>query len=152
MITDRARFKARHAQICERAERQFLDQKKRTPKFGIRQAIASYSLAIRAAIARKDATGIAGVHAAAAAHLALKFSRQQCSSESRAISKRRGIHSARREPAPHAVVLSMVVAARFETSRLRCDARWQICGRAFSQLSVSPAKQQSCLSHLTHSF
>ena len=84
MITDRQAFEQRHARICARAEEQFLAQRKKTPTFNVRQAITSYSLAIRAAISRKDGTGIAGAHAVAAAHLALKFApRKRLSGDAR---------------------------------------------------------------------
>ena len=77
MITNRQRYEARHAQICQRVEKQYLDQKRKMPTFNVRQAIASYSLAIRAAIVRKDNTGIAACYAIASAHLAIKFEAQK---------------------------------------------------------------------------
>jgi hypothetical protein len=73
MRTDRQRYEDRHRRICQRSEEQFLAQRKKDPQFNVRLAITSYSLAIRAAIVRRDNSGIAACHAVASAHLALKF-------------------------------------------------------------------------------
>jgi hypothetical protein len=90
MITNRQAYEDRHARICQRAESQFLDQRRKNPQFSVRLAVMSYSLAIRAAIARKDGTGIAGAHAVAAAHLARRFQpRKKLSGNARRQKKQR---------------------------------------------------------------
>jgi hypothetical protein len=95
MITNRQRYEARHAQICERAERQYFAQKEKTPQFNVRQAIGGYAISVRAAIARKDGTGIAGAHAAAAAHLALREGRvKQKAKRRHLVSERPTLHLA----------------------------------------------------------
>jgi hypothetical protein len=71
--TDPFRFAERHRAICERAEREFLEQRRKTPKFTAGLAVKGYAVAVRCAVARRDGTDLAGILAAKAAHVASKF-------------------------------------------------------------------------------
>ena len=73
MRTDPFRYGERHKAICERAEREFLETRKKNPKFTAGLAVKGYAVAVRCAIARRDGTGIAAVLAAKSAHVVLKF-------------------------------------------------------------------------------
>jgi hypothetical protein len=71
MITDRRRYEARHAHICERAERDYLDQRKTNSQFTVGLAVKAYAVAVRCAIVKRDL--IAAVYAAQCAHVVRKF-------------------------------------------------------------------------------
>jgi hypothetical protein len=71
MITDPIRFSERHRQICELAERDYLDQRKKNPKFTVGLAVKAYAVAVRCAIVKRDL--IAAVYAAQAAHIVRKI-------------------------------------------------------------------------------
>lgn len=73
MKTNPDAYAARHRQLCERAEKQFLAEKKKHPKVTPKTVIVAYAAAVRCAIARRDNTGIAAVFAAQSAHIAVKF-------------------------------------------------------------------------------
>ena len=80
MKTDPERYRIRHQQICERAEKQFLEERRKNPKLTVPKTVAGYAAAIRCAIVRRDGTGIVAVYAAQAAHLVLKFGDESCTS------------------------------------------------------------------------
>jgi hypothetical protein len=99
MRTDPIRYAERHNAICARAEREFLNGRKKNPQLTLPKTVTGYAAAIRCAIARRDGTGIAGILAAQCAHVVLQFSRRQCSPDLQAISKRHVGDSIHRAPA-----------------------------------------------------